>query len=262
MAVGGSSKRALEIELSNLMHQPLEGFSVQLVDDSDLYKWDIRIFGPPETLYQGGYFKARLNFPRDYPYNPPKMKFLTPMFHPNIYGTGEVCISILHAPGADEVSGEPASERWNPTQSVRTILLSVISLLTEPNISSPANVDASVMFRRWKEMKDNAYEKKVRGLVAATEADAKKDEITVPKTLDDYVLHTTGSTKPDSYYFMDPEDMLCGYDDDDEDEDGDIGYEEEDGDDEQMFYGDEGVEDDLKAPNGGKPAEDNDSGMN
>ncbi|XP_054573562.1 ubiquitin-conjugating enzyme E2 R1 isoform X3 [Eptesicus fuscus] len=75
------------------------------------------------------------------------------MWHPNIYETGDVCISILHPPVDDPQSGELPSERWNPTQNVRTILLSVISLLNEPNTFSPANVDASVMYRKWKESK-------------------------------------------------------------------------------------------------------------
>ena len=53
--------------------------------------------------------------------------------------------------GDDPASGELASERWNPSQNVRTILLSVISLLNEPNCSSPANVDASVLYRKYKD---------------------------------------------------------------------------------------------------------------
>jgi len=61
-----------------------------------------------------------------------------------VYDDGKVCISILHPPGEDEMSGELPEERWLPTQSVSTILLSVISLLSDPNFSSPANVDASV----------------------------------------------------------------------------------------------------------------------
>ncbi|MEQ2180361.1 Ubiquitin-conjugating enzyme E2 R2 [Goodea atripinnis] len=66
---------------------------------------------------------------------------------------GDVCISILHPPVDDPQSGELPSERWNPTQNVRTILLSVISLLNEPNTFSPANVDASVMYRKWRDSK-------------------------------------------------------------------------------------------------------------
>jgi endonuclease/exonuclease/phosphatase family metal-dependent hydrolase len=64
-----------------------------------------------------------------------------------VYREGEVCISILHPPGEDELSGELAAERWMPTQTIASIMLSVISMLNDPNLSSPANVEASVMWR-------------------------------------------------------------------------------------------------------------------
>ena len=57
---------------------------------------------------------------------------------------GTVCISILHEPGDDKYGYEPASERWLPIHTVETIIVSVISMLTEPNDESPANVDAAV----------------------------------------------------------------------------------------------------------------------
>nr|CAD7434866.1 unnamed protein product [Timema monikensis] len=80
---------------------------------------------------------------------------------------GDLCISILHPPVDDPQSGELPCERWNPTQNVRTILLSVISLLNEPNTFSPANVDASVMYRRWRDSrgKDKEYENIIRTVV-------------------------------------------------------------------------------------------------
>ena len=78
---------------------------------------------------------------------PPKMKFETPIFHPNIYPSGEVCISILHPPEDDKYGYESASERWSPVQSPETILISVISMLSSPNDESPANVDAAKMWR-------------------------------------------------------------------------------------------------------------------
>lgn len=80
------------------------------------------------------------------------------------FQNGDLCISILHPPVDDPQSGELPCERWNPTQSVRTVLLSVISLLNEPNTFSPANVDASVMYRRWRDSKgkDKEYENIIR----------------------------------------------------------------------------------------------------
>ncbi|KAM0786371.1 Ubiquitin-conjugating enzyme E2 7 [Microbotryomycetes sp. NB124-2] len=103
--------------------------------------------GPDDTPFEGGVFEAELSFPRDYPLSPPKMKFNPPLFHPNIYASGEVCISILHAPGDDPTAYESSSERWSPVQSVEKILLSVISMLAEPNIESGANIDACKVYR-------------------------------------------------------------------------------------------------------------------
>lgn len=59
---------------------------------------------------------------------------------------GNVCISILHEPGDDRWGYEKPEERWLPVHTVETILLSVISMLADPNHDSPANVDAAVRF--------------------------------------------------------------------------------------------------------------------
>lgn len=72
------------------------------------------------------------------------MKFKSKMWHPNIYEDGKVCISILHAPGDDAMSGETAAERWRPILGVEAVLMSVVSMLNDPNIDSPANLDASI----------------------------------------------------------------------------------------------------------------------
>jgi ubiquitin-conjugating enzyme E2 R len=101
--------------------------------------------------------------------------------------TGELCISILHPPGVDEMSGENPAERWNPTQQVRTILLSVISLLNEPNISSPANVDASVSYRRWREGLDDDYATRVGTQVSRSKELARREGVVVPVTLEEYL---------------------------------------------------------------------------
>ncbi|KIH57697.1 ubiquitin--protein ligase, partial [Ancylostoma duodenale] len=92
---------------------------------------------------EGGFFKAILDFPKDYPQKPPKMKFVSEIWHPNIDKDGHVCISILHDPGDDKWGYERPEERWLPVHTVETILLSVISMLADPNFESPANVDAA-----------------------------------------------------------------------------------------------------------------------
>lgn len=81
------------------------------------------------------------------PYLPPSPPIRIKSSASIVYREGEVCISILHPPGDDEMSGELAAERWMPTQTVASIMLSVISMLNDPNLSSPANVEASVMYR-------------------------------------------------------------------------------------------------------------------
>ncbi len=73
------------------------------------------------------------------------------------FRNGEVCISILHPPTEDPQSGEHPSERWNPTQNVRTILMSIISLLNEPNCSSPANVDARLVYKFFYFVKNHVF---------------------------------------------------------------------------------------------------------
>ncbi|KAI3641097.1 hypothetical protein MIR68_000876 [Amoeboaphelidium protococcarum] len=159
------SSLLLKKQLRELTKHPIEGFSAGLVDDSNIYEWEIMIIGPTDTLYEGGFFKARLSFPKDYPQMPPKMTFLTKMYHPNVYEDGGVCISILHAPGDDKYGYEKAEERWLPIHSVESILLSVISMLSSPNIESPANIEAA------KEFRDNydQYKKKVQRLVRRTQ---------------------------------------------------------------------------------------------
>lgn len=86
-------------------------------------------FSPENTLYEGGLFKAHLTFPVDYPLQPPKMTFKTEIWHPNVYPSGLVCISILHPPEEDKYGYEDAGERWMPVHTPQTILLSVISMV-------------------------------------------------------------------------------------------------------------------------------------
>lgn len=119
-----------------------DGFSVGLADDDNLYDWDVIINGPEDTLYEGGIFQAKLTFPTEFPYKPPQMRFTTPGFwHPNVYADGRVCISILHEAEEDEFNPEERmDEKWRPIISVEAVILSVISMLSDPNFSSPANM--------------------------------------------------------------------------------------------------------------------------
>ena len=79
-----------------------------------------------------------------------------------VYSDGRVCISILHAPGDDPMGYESSAERWSPVQSVEKILLSVVSMLAEPNDESGANVDAAKMWREDKPEFEKIAQKLVR----------------------------------------------------------------------------------------------------
>lgn len=142
-----SASKLLQNQFKKIQSEPVEGVAVELHEDG-LFEWKVYLEGPADTDYAGGIFQLAMKFPQDYPMSPPTVTFVSDFWHPNVYPDGKVCISILHPPGEDAMSGELPSERWLPTQTVATILLSIISLLSAPNTSSPANVDASVQWRK------------------------------------------------------------------------------------------------------------------
>jgi len=155
--------RRLMSELKEINKDPNYFFSV-LPNEDNFMEWSFIMIGPPDTFYEGGIFNGILNFPKNYPNHPPKLKFVTNIYHPNIYQDGNVCISILHE-GIDEYEYESVNERWNPSQSVNTILLSILSILGCPNFDSPANIDASL---EWKNSEET-YKKKIFKLVYDTQ---------------------------------------------------------------------------------------------
>jgi ubiquitin-conjugating enzyme E2 G1 len=73
----------LRKQLKDLSRNPVDGFSAGLVDDSNLFEWNVTIIGPPDTLYEGGYFNAIMSFPSNYPNSPPSVRFTSDMWHPN-----------------------------------------------------------------------------------------------------------------------------------------------------------------------------------
>lgn len=156
-----AEKRLLK-ELSMMKKEIDMGIVVSLVKTSSggerLDKWDLSIDGPESSPYEGYRLRARMDFPAQYPYQPPKFKFLSPIFHPNVYEDGKVCISILHTDQDEIIDADIINSTWTPGLNVRTVCLSVISLLNEPNIYSAANVDASKLYRDDKEK----YEKTVK----------------------------------------------------------------------------------------------------
>ncbi|KAL0489885.1 ubiquitin conjugating enzyme E2 [Acrasis kona] len=219
-----ASQKLLQNQLKTMLKEPVEGFKVELCDDSDIYKWRCYIQGPPDTPYQGGIFQQKWSF-QSYPFEPPTLTFTSGFWHPNVESNGKVCISILHAPGEDEMSGERPEERWNPTQTPETILLSIISLLSDPNIFSPANVDAGVEYRDKREAFKVRVKKLIEKANAALPSDfemPKPKKIEVPSTPIDNGDYDFEIEEDDSYeedVEEEEEDDLSGDDGEDEEAD-------------------------------------------
>lgn len=119
-------------ELENLKKEQIEGFT--LTDTDNFWIWHGFLKGPSDSPYENGNFPIQITFNDDYPIKPPSFKFLKVPFHPNIYKDGKICIDIL------EVGN------WSPSQTIRTILLSLRSLFMDPNPNSPANAIAAKMY--------------------------------------------------------------------------------------------------------------------
>lgn len=163
-----AAKRRLIRDFKRLATEAPEGISGSPCHDN-IMVWNAVIFGPrkcgqwqllivyrlpillteltflADTPFEDGSFRLTLTFTDSYPNKPPTVRFVSRMFHPNIYNNGELCLDILQ-------------NRWSPTYDVAAILTSVQSLLNDPNPSSPANVEAATLF------KDNKqeYERRVK----------------------------------------------------------------------------------------------------
>ncbi|KAI0198907.1 ubiquitin conjugating enzyme-like protein [Astrocystis sublimbata] len=147
----------------------LSGISVGLVRDSNVFVWEVSLMINDDCKYYGGaIFRAHLTFPPEYPLLPPKLVFQRPgiPFHPNVYESGELCISILHAPGEDPTGYEESGERWSPAQTPESILISVISLFDDPNPDSPANIEAAKLLREEREGGVREFRRRARRCVA------------------------------------------------------------------------------------------------
>ena len=113
----------------------------------DYFNWECGIPGPKGTPWEGGLYKINLKFPEDYPVLPPKCVFEKKLFHPNVYPSGAVCLSIIN----DE-------EDWRAGLKVKDILLGIQDLLANPNTKSPAQKEAFESYNK----KSDEYRRKVR----------------------------------------------------------------------------------------------------
>jgi len=118
-----ATKRIIR-ELADLRKDPPLNCSAGPVDEADVFIWEGVLFGPDDSPYSGGVFKVNIQFPVDYPFKPPRVIFNTKIYHPNINKAGFICLDIL-------------KNNWSPALTVSKVLLSILSMLTDPNPKDP-----------------------------------------------------------------------------------------------------------------------------
>lgn len=119
-------------ELVDIARDPPDNVSARLIDN-DWHLLEGTIIGPIDSPYENGIFKLIITLNADYPRTPPDIFFKTPLFHPNISTMGEICMDIL-------------KENWSPILTISKVLLSICSLLDDPNPDDPLNVDAAKIY--------------------------------------------------------------------------------------------------------------------
>ncbi|KAK5109335.1 hypothetical protein LTR62_007104 [Meristemomyces frigidus] len=130
--------KRLQSELMHLMTSPTPGLTA-FPSASDLTKWNATLDGPSDSPYCNLHFKLTLSYPPNYPYAPPEVLFKTPVYHPNVDMSGRICLDILKAEGGGA---------WSAVLNTGAVLLSIQSLLGEPNNASPLNGEAALLWDR------------------------------------------------------------------------------------------------------------------
>ncbi|XP_014060422.1 ubiquitin-conjugating enzyme E2 D4 isoform X1 [Salmo salar] len=129
--------KRIQKELHDLQRDPPAQCSAGPVGE-DLFHWQATIMGPTDSPYQGGVFFLTIHFPTDYPFKPPKVAFTTKIYHPNINSNGSICLDILRS-------------QWSPALTVSKVLLSICSLLCDPNPDDPLVPDIAHIYKQDKE---------------------------------------------------------------------------------------------------------------
>jgi ubiquitin-conjugating enzyme (huntingtin interacting protein 2) len=144
-----SSNRTRRItkEIADIQNDPHSHIVVEPIRDDDLMHLKGHFEGPPDTPYEGGKFVVDIEIPNDYPFRPPKMKFDTKLWHPNVSSqTGAICLDTL-------------SSAWSPVLTIKSALISLQSLLSTPEPKDPQDAEvASQLLKSPAEFQHKAYE--------------------------------------------------------------------------------------------------------
>ncbi|XP_029962925.1 ubiquitin-conjugating enzyme E2 D4-like [Salarias fasciatus] len=125
--------KRIQRELNDFKKDPPASCSAGPVGE-DMFHWQATITGPSDSPYSGGVFFLTVNFPTDYPFKPPKVAFTTKIYHPNINSNGSICLDILRS-------------QWSPALTVSKVLLSICSLLCDPNPDDPLVPDIAHIYK-------------------------------------------------------------------------------------------------------------------
>lgn len=129
-----TSKKRILKEMQELSNEEYNSITAGPVSDDNIFQWSATIVGPKGSPYEGGVFVMNINFPKNYPFKPPQVTFQTKIFHPNISSSGSICLDILQS-------------QWSPALTITKTLLSISSLLTDPNPDDPLDATAGRMYK-------------------------------------------------------------------------------------------------------------------
>ena len=125
--------KRLTKELSDMQKDPPPNCSAGPATE-DIFKWQATIMGPCDSPFEGGVFFLEITFPADYPFKPPKVTFKTKIYHPNVNASGGICLDIL-------------KDQWSPALTMAKVLLSICSLLTDPNPDDPLVAEIAKVYK-------------------------------------------------------------------------------------------------------------------
>eukprot|EP01115_Flamella_aegyptia_P011472 TRINITY_DN53827_c0_g1_i1.p1 TRINITY_DN53827_c0_g1~~TRINITY_DN53827_c0_g1_i1.p1 ORF type:complete len:210 (+),score=39.46 TRINITY_DN53827_c0_g1_i1:35-664(+) len=187
--------KRLQKELKEFIDEPKDWCKAELASDDNLYLWRAEVYGPDGTPYEKGVFKVEIEVPTDYPFKPPKVKFVTKIYHPNVKSDGSFCTDILTTQGCAEVYGPDGTpyekgvfkveievptdypfkppkvkfvtkiyhpnvksdgsfctdilttQGWSPQLKIQQVLLTIRQILEEPNLENPLEADIAQQYK-------------------------------------------------------------------------------------------------------------------
>lgn len=127
------NKRIMK-ELKEFLTDPPDRCSAGLLNEENPDIWQAIIYGPPDSPYEDEMFELSIELPANYPFAPPKVKFVTDICHCNIKD-GNICLDIL-------------KNEWSPALTISKVLLSILSLLDQQNPDDPLDPDAARIYKK------------------------------------------------------------------------------------------------------------------